>query len=285
LLRLGFIGAGRVATALSSGLAKSGFHVVAVASRSPSSAAALARKLPEAAICAGPQAVADLADATFITTPDDAVAAVCEGVSWLAGKMAVHCSGALSLGVLDAAARAGAVVGAMHPLQSFLLETAADRDLAGLTFAIEGDERALAVLGPMVEALGGHRLALGPGDKAAYHIGAVMASNYVVALLHMAAGMWETFGVGERQALRALMPLVRGTLANIERVGTVDALTGPIARGDADTVASHLAELGRLAPELLPAYRELGKLALRVAGAREPAGLAALRRVQELLRG
>jgi len=91
-----------------------------------------------------------------------------------------------------------------------------------------------------------------------YHAAAVMACNYFVTLVKLATDLWGTFGASPEQATRALMPLLRGTLNNIENVGLPNCLTGPIARGDIGTIRKHLAALKRAAPEVLSAYRELG---------------------------
>ena len=122
----------------------------------------------------------------------------------------------------------------------------------------------------LVRALGGRELALprwraDPQSAALYHAGAVAASNYLVTLLDFAARHLQALGADRRQALQALLPLVRGTLANVERLGIPAALTGPIARGDAPTVAGHVAALRQRAPELLELYRLLARQTIPLA--------------------
>ena len=113
-----------------------------------------------------------------------------------------------------------------------------------------------------------------------YHAGAVAASNYLVTLLDFATRHLQALGADRRQALQALLPLVRGTLANVERLGIPGALTGPIARGDAATVAGHVAALRQRAPELLELYRVLARQTIPLA--KERGGLTD-RAAEELL--
>ena len=92
----------------------------------------------------------------------------------------------------------------------------------------------------MALALEGRWIKLGAGDKAAYHTAAVMSSNYLVTLVKLAADLWDSFGIPREQAIQALLPLLKGTINNIENLGVPNALTGPIARGDIGTVQIHL---------------------------------------------
>jgi predicted short-subunit dehydrogenase-like oxidoreductase (DUF2520 family) len=129
----------------------------------------------------------------------------------------------------------------------------------------------------MVRALGGHELVLprwksDPESAAIYHAGAVAASNYLVTLLDFAARHLQALGAERHQALQALLPLVRGTLVNVERLGIPQALTGPIARGDAQTVAGHVAAMQQRAPELLELYRVLARETVPLA--QEQGGIA-----------
>jgi predicted short-subunit dehydrogenase-like oxidoreductase (DUF2520 family) len=110
----------------------------------------------------------------------------------------------------------------------------------------------------MATALGGRWIILKPGDKVLYHAAAVFASNYLVALVKLATDLWQNFGVPQGQAVKALLPLLRGTLGNIDNVGLPNCLTGPVARGDLGTIRTHLHELEKKAPHLLHIYSELG---------------------------
>ena len=253
---IGFIGTGRIAGALARGLSRAGYEVAAVASRTEAAAVRLAATLPGCAV-ATPQGVAEQADFTFITTPDDAIAEVASSVRWRPGKSAVHCSGALTLEPLAAARAAGALVGSLHPVQTFAAD-APEGALAGVTFGIEADPLLSSMLADMARALGGTPLSVPPEARVLYHAAAVMSCGYLVALLHAAAALWRCAGLPEETGQAALGRLARTTLDNLLNVGPQAALTGPIARGDLSTVRSHLDAMRGAAPDQLETYAALG---------------------------
>ncbi len=123
----------------------------------------------------------------------------------------------------------------------------------------------LQTLKDIATALGGQWIELKAGDRVVYHASAVIACNYLVTLEKLATDLWQTFNVPRQQAVQALLPLIRGTIRNIETVGIPDCLTGPIARGDIGTVKKHLDALKKAAPDLLSTYRELGLKTIPVA--------------------
>jgi len=264
-LKIGFIGAGIVGTALAVRLKSRGYDVAAVTSRSLSSARRLSEMAGAVTVYNLPQEVADHADLVFITTPDDVIHGVVELVQWHKGQFLVHCSGADSLDVLQAARIQGAQVGSFHPLQTFASIQNAIDNLPGSTFALEAEGALLEQLKQLSLSLEGRWIKLGAGDKAAYHAAAVMTSNYLVTLVKLAADLWGSFGIPADQAIEALLPLLKGTLNNIENLGVPDALTGPIARGDIGTVQIHLDTLKETAPAILPAYCQLGLQTVPVA--------------------
>jgi predicted short-subunit dehydrogenase-like oxidoreductase (DUF2520 family) len=138
-------------------------------------------------------------------------------------------------------------------------------NIPGSTFALEADEPLLSTLKDMAAALEGHWIELKASDKVAYHAAAVIACNYLVTLVKLATDLWQTFGVPPKQATQALLPLIRGTIYNIETLGIPQCLTGPIARGDTGTIKKHLGALQKVAPGVLPAYRELGLQTIPIA--------------------
>jgi predicted short-subunit dehydrogenase-like oxidoreductase (DUF2520 family) len=265
MLRLGIIGAGTVGTALAVRLNRAGYAITAVASRTIASAERLAQTTGSGQVYDTLQNVADNADLVFITTPDDAIAVVVNQVHWHRGQYVVHCSGADSLDVLEAARLAGAKVGSFHPLQTFANIQKAIENLPGSTFALEAEGDLLDILKAMAEALEGHWIKLGAGDKAAYHTAAVMTSNYLVTLVKLATDLWGSFGIPREAAVQALLPLLKGTLNNIENLSVPRALTGPIARGDIGTIQIHLNTLRETSPAILPVYCELGLQTVPVA--------------------
>lgn len=258
MLKLGFIGAGTVGTALAVRLKSKGYPVVSVASRSLSSAERFAGIVFDSKVSNSPQDVADSADLIFITTPDDVIQGVAESVRWHKGQSVVHCSGALSKDILSSAKESGAMIGSFHPLQTFAGINQAIDNIPGSCFAIEADEPLLTRLEEIAEALECSFIELKAEDKVIYHAAAVFASNYLVTIVKLATDLWETFGVSPQEATKALLPLIRGTLNNIESIGIPGCLTGPIARGDAGTINKHLLALKKSAPDLVATYRELG---------------------------
>ena len=242
-MTIGFIGAGMTGTALAVRLWQRGYPVVAVSSRSIESARRLSSLVSGCAVCDGPQQVADLAQLIFITTPDDVIPDIAAGVRWRHGQIAVHCSGVHSIDILEPAAASGAHVCCLHPLQTFAGLEEAINNISGSTFALEGDEEGLAAATEMAQALEGNIILLKPGDKVKYHIAAVTLSNYLVALMKTSADLWQSFGIPQEEAVKALLPLLKGTVRNIERVGIPGCLTGPIARGDVETVRKHVGAL------------------------------------------
>jgi predicted short-subunit dehydrogenase-like oxidoreductase (DUF2520 family) len=284
MLKLGIIGAGTVGTALAVRLSRQGYLVAAVASRSRSSGLRLVQMVGSGQVCDTPQNVVDNADFIFVTTPDDAIPIVVNQVRWHRDQCVVHCSGADSLDVLEPARMVGALVGSFHPLQTFASIQKAIDNLPGSTFALEAEGTLLDTLIKMAKALDGHWIKLGAGDKAAYHTAAVMTCNYLVTLVKLATDLWGSFGIPREQAIQALLPLLKGTLINIENLSVPNALTGPIARGDVGTVQIHLNTLKDTAPSIIPAYCELGLQTIPVAVAKGKLGENQARELEGLLR-
>lgn len=265
MYRLGFIGAGTTGTALAVRLSEKGRTVAAVSSRTLSSAEKLASRLPGCRVCRTAQGLADAADLVFITTPDDAIAAVCREVHWRAGQSVVHCSGAHSVDILQTARELGAAVGSLHPLQTFADVSQATENLPGSTFALEAEEPLLSHLKDLVSLLNGSPVELKPGHKVLYHAAAVLACNYLVTLVKLALDLWQDFGVSSQEATKALLPLLRGTISNVGSIGLPACLTGPIARGDLGTIERHLIALGARDTALLATYKELGLQTIPIA--------------------
>ncbi|WP_085317213.1 DUF2520 domain-containing protein [Derxia lacustris] len=243
--KLAFIGAGRLASTLARALARRGARVVAVASRQPASAQALAARLP-GCIATAAQAAVDGADLVFLTVPDDAIAPAAAALRWRAGMAVVHCSGATELSALDAAAQAGAATGGFHPLQIFSDPELALDLLDGASVAIEAPAALEAQLRALAASVGLRPLRLPPGARARYHGSAGHAASFLLTLLHEAARVWASFGIAEDDALAALLPITRGTLAAAQSRGLAGAASGPPSRGDVGVMARHLAALDAL---------------------------------------
>ena len=257
---IAFIGAGRVAGMLARAFADLGYPVPAVASRSPESAQRVAALVP-GCNAVSPQDAADAAEVVFITTSDGAIGDVAASVAWRAGQGVVHCSGALTCEPLAPARDAGASVGSWHPFQTFGGETS----LEGVTFGIEAEGEMLAFLERLASEVGGYPLRVPAEARALYHAASVLSCGYLTTLLGEARTLWTRAGLPPEQALRAMAPLARATLSNVERIGAAPALTGPTSRGDTGTVRLHLDAVRDAAPELLPLYREISLRSVELA--------------------
>jgi predicted short-subunit dehydrogenase-like oxidoreductase (DUF2520 family) len=261
---LALVGPGRAGTTVALALAARGWTPVAVAGRTadaPSTLTAAERlgaRVVEV-VDAGREA-----DVVLVATPDAAIAdtALALAGGMRPGALVLHLSGACGLDELDKlqGERPDVVVGALHPLQSLpSVELGLER-LPGSWCAVDGP--------PAVErlalSLGMRPFRVAPAQRAGYHAAATIASNHLVALLGQAVRVAESAGVPPE----ALLALVRASVDNVEALGADDALTGPVARGDADTVARHLATLPT---DERDAYRALARAALRLTGRDDPA--------------
>ncbi|HVA95440.1 MAG TPA: Rossmann-like and DUF2520 domain-containing protein [Candidatus Dormibacteraeota bacterium] len=279
---LSIIGAGRVGRTLGRQLHQLGWRIGALTGRSITSARAAAR-----AIGAGqpadritPQVLAS--KIVLIATPDSAIAPVAKtlaemgGNEWR-GKIVLHTSGATGSAVLEPLAKLGAATGSMHPMQTFSDQSAPA--LAGRVFGIEGSAAALQTARKIIRQLGGVAVSLTGTNKAAYHAAGSLACGHVLALVETATRLLMAQGFTRRQAVRALLPLTRQTLDNIERVGPRAAWTGPLTRGDFSTVQKHLEALADFPPEYLKAYEAVSRLAVSVLATNPAANLQRLDRV------
>jgi len=261
--RIAIVGAGKVGTAVGYLLLSAGFAVVAVADRNPS---AVERSL---SYTGGkpytlPSEAAREANIIIITTPDDEIAGICATLSEAGaisrGDKVVHMSGAGGLDLLESARRAGSLVASVHPIQSFADIEGAIENLPGSTFGITAQPEIIDWSEELVRILGGIPFLVAESDKPLYHAAACMASNYFTTLMHTVESIYVSLGLTHEEAVRAFWPLVRGTMKNIERQGTVQALTGPIARGDVGTIQKHLTAFHEKLPQFLRVYQELGVL-------------------------
>ena len=267
-LKIGFIGVGVLGKGLALALADRGYRVSASFSRRSDSSLWLSERIPGCSVAASAQALAEVADLVFITTPDAAIHQVCAEVAWRPNQGVVHCCGADSRGILDSAARRQAQTGAFHPFQTLagLKDPAeAGARLTGVSFAVEGDGWLSDLLPQMAQDLGGRAVVIPEGDRPLYHASAVLACAHLAALMHGAVTLWERMGYDSVDALEALYPLARATLENVAKDGVAASLTGPAFRGDAATIQAHLNGLAQRATELLPVYAALTAASLPLA--------------------
>lgn len=183
----------------------------------------------------------------ILAVPDDALHEVANEVAQRGPAppacVALHLSGALSTDVLGPMNGAGYTVGSVHPLQTVADPWSGVERLRGCAYAIAGAPGALTAARRIVAALNGQPLVIPPALRPLYHAAAVFASNYVLAAAATVARALAEAGIPEEEAVAAALPLMRGTMDNVEQLGLGAALTGPVARGDVDTVRLHLSRL------------------------------------------
>ncbi len=261
-LRVGVIGAGRVGAVLAAAMRSQGHEITAVAGESDASKRRAAALLPGVPIDK-PTAVARSCDVLLLTVPDDMLSNV---VTQLAasgalrpGQYVVHTSGSQGLAVLEPAARIGARPVAMHPAMTF---SGTSRDLDRLPDCVFGvtagpGERAWAA--DLVAELGGTVIWLSEELRGLYHAGLAHGANHLVTLVTQAMELLGAAGATDPAA--TLRPLLQAALDNALAEGD-SALTGPIVRGDVNTVRAHLAEIAATAPDTLPSYLALAEATL-----------------------
>ena len=283
------VGAGSLATFLAVALHQAGFPITEIIARdSPQSrqrARALAARVGAQAVTAHFAAL----DATllWLCVPDREI----RRAAWVLSdhlvarallqqkviaRFALHSSGALSSRELDPLRKAGAAVASAHPLMTFV--AGAHPSLTGVPFAIEGDEEAARVARRIVRALGGESFSLPAKRKAAYHAWATMTSPLLLAFLVTLEEAARAAGLTRQDARRKSLPIIRQTLANYSRLGPERSFSGPLVRGDAETVAKHLTALKKH-PGAREVYVALARAAMRGLPVKNRDGL------QRLLRG
>jgi predicted short-subunit dehydrogenase-like oxidoreductase (DUF2520 family) len=278
---ISIVGAGRVGTTLARRLRQLGWRVGAVVTRSQRTARAAVRAIGAGNSLAaiGPEILK--ANVILLTTPDDALPSAVRslaktGAGKWPGKVVLHASGALDRTVLDPLARLGASTGSLHPMQTFSGRNLPKLD--GVTFAVEGDAKALRVARQIARSLGGVPVVIAGADKPAYHATAVLAAGSGFALIEASVRMLEKIGFTRRRALETLLPLTRQMLDNVERIGPHAAWTGPLSRGDFAVVARHVRALRDYPREFQESYAAMALLAARVLAKDPGAMLRNLRR-------
>ncbi len=259
-LAVGVVGAGRAGTAMAVALSRAGHRVVAASAVSDRSLRRIAESLPSVPVVPAAEAVAR-ADLVLLTVPDDVLPGLVGGLAAtgvpVAGRIMVHASGRHGLAVLDPVTRLGALPLALHPVMTFAGKPGDADKMAGICWGVTAPE----VLRPVAEALvvemGGEPAFIAEDRRDLYHAALAGAANHLVTLVAAAGDLLREAGVAD--PARMLGPLLSAALENALALGDA-ALTGPVARGDAETVAAHVAAISRTHPALLPAYLALARL-------------------------
>ena len=299
-LRFAVIGAGRLGASLALALRSRGATLLSFTARSSAGRARAEAWLGSRAVADVAAVAASGADLYIIAVPDQALPDVSESLGAALAEtggcprpVVLHTSGATSVTVLRPCEEAGAATLVFHPLQTFSEPVTGSTRFAGAAVAITpskppGDGPAARLGFAVARALGARPFLLPDDKRGLYHAAATFACNYLVTLEYHAEQLFVSAGLPADEALELFLPLVRATVENIADHGPVGALTGPLSRGDARTVAGHLQALAKDAPHLLPLYRALGSATLALIEARggldstSMAALAALLEIETL---
>lgn len=262
-MKIGIIGAGAVGKALGTYLGRMNHSVTGYYSKTATHSV-LAAKMIAAEVYNSPIDVVSNNDMIIIAVNDDAIELVVEALMQssdsFARKYFLHTSGVHTSDVLDPLRSKGANVMSFHPLQSFANTEEAQKTIPDTFFSVEGD-----LDDTLMTWLNDHKIKyfkIDKENKIKYHLAAVVVSNYLVATLDFGTKQFESLGYTKEFALEALWPLIDGTLRNVKQFGSVQALTGPIVRGDIKTIENHLSVLSGLEREL---YSKLGEYTVEIA--------------------
>jgi predicted short-subunit dehydrogenase-like oxidoreductase (DUF2520 family) len=259
-LAVGIVGAGRAGTAMAVALARAGHRVVAASAVSQASLNRISTLLPDTVV-ARPEEVVAKADLTLLTVPDDALPGLVRGLAAtgvpMAGRLIAHASGRHGLDVLEPAVQAGALPLALHPVMTFTGRGDDADKMSGISFGVTAPESLRPVAEALVVEMGGEPVFIAEDKRDLYHAGLASAANHLITLVAASSDLLRAAGVADPS--RMLGPLLFAALENVLALGDL-ALTGPVARGDADTVAAHVEAIAVAAPDALGAYLALARL-------------------------
>ncbi len=279
-LRVGIVGAGRVGSVLGAALRRAGHDLIAVSAVSDLSRLRAEALLPGVPIRPAPDVAVD-ADLVVLAVPDDVLPGLVSGLvetgAIHAGQFVLHPSGRYGIEVLAAAARVGAIPLAVHPVMTFTGTSVDLARLADCPFGVTSAEPVRPVAEALVVEMGGEPVWIPESARAIYHAAIVFGANYLMTVVVQSLEMLDRAGIADPARLMA--PLLSASLDNALRHGDT-ALTGPVARGDARTVADHLESISEQSPVVVDAYRALARLTADRAMA---AGLLDLSAAQSLL--
>ena len=249
LSSINIIGAGNLGKTLAKLIVQNSVGVIqAVCNRTGSSTKAAIEFIGQGEACKNILSLPD-ADITFITTSDDKILSCCEKLSQSdrlkKNSIVVHCSGVLAADVLESVKKKGCFIVSVHPMKSFSDPQVSVNEFKDSYCAIEGDQEAIAIIKPLFEAIGAKTYHINSDKKMIYHVAGVFASNYLVTLFQQSLDCLKEAGVDNHAAKNLVVDLMQSTLNNIQQTdSSQEALTGPIKRGDIETIKKHLVVLG-----------------------------------------
>lgn len=276
-----------VGTAIAVLLKKAGYNVTSIYDKSSLALRRALRHTGAKSSKSSPDVVHNT-DVVLITTSDDEILSVCKELACspdIKNKFVFHMSGAGGLDLLEPAKKAGASIASIHPMQSFSSVDQAIQNIPGSYFGVTSDTKALKPAENIIRKIGGIPIVVRAEQKPLYHAAACIASNYLVSLIHITESIYTSIGFREKDARKAFMPLIYGSLKNVEKSGCVLALTGPIARGDYTTVEKHIRAIHEKLPQYSSFYSSLGLLTLNLARQKGTLSDLQAKKIKMLLKG
>jgi predicted short-subunit dehydrogenase-like oxidoreductase (DUF2520 family) len=264
---ISIVGAGRVGRTLGKRLRGLGWRIGAVVTRSATTSRAAVRQIGAGKPFSRPAPEILDSKVILLATPDSALGSVANALasfdeSKLRDRIVLHTSGAMDRAVLAPLARRGASTGSLHPMQTFSGRGAPN--LEKVIFAIEGDRGAARVARDIARSLGGVPVAISSKNKPAYHAAGLLVAGHGLSLIEAATQVLLKIGFSRRDALSALLPLTRQVLDNFEKLGPQKSWTGPVSRGDFETIAKHTKAMQHYPREFQEAYAALALLSSKV---------------------
>lgn len=269
-MNIGIFGAGKVGCALAVGLKNNGFNISGVYSKSCNSQEYLCAKLGKAFANILEDTIKS-SDLIFISVSDDNIREAAGEIAQkinndlLCAKTFIHLSGALTTQALEPLESAGAYTGSLHPIQSIADKDDGWKKLYNIYYGFEGCEEAEKQALNVVKSFEGSLIKIKKQDKPLYHAAACIISNYTVTLSYAAHEILESMGLDRETTIKAFLPLIRNTVDNIERLGIIGALTGPVSRGDHSVIEEHIKALDCLDNKLVKLYKVLGRKTFEIA--------------------
>lgn len=270
LVKIGFVGAGRLGSSFGLFLSRKGNNVTGYYSRTYTHAMQAASLIGEH--CHPYFHIGEVISSSewvVITTSDDAIGRVAAQIFELgmdlSGKTIFHMSGASTSCVLSSLQELGAEIASLHPLQTFADPVTGAQGLENAYFSIEGTPMGVFILQQELQRMNLRYFIINAEQKPLYHAAASIASNSLVAVIDYSLTLLEQVGIERKQGVAALYPLIEASMKNCREKGPEKALTGPIVRGDIGTVELHMDKIRQEAPELLQSYRDLSQLTFNTA--------------------
>jgi predicted short-subunit dehydrogenase-like oxidoreductase (DUF2520 family) len=264
---IAIIGAGKLGTNLGYALMRKGHRIAAISDKNLSSAQESQQIIGQGIFTDDNRLAALNGHWIILTVPDDTIEAVTEElvdshIEWQ-DRFVFHCSGLHSTKSLKSLETKGALVASLHPVQSFSQKKTYPKAFADIFFGLEGKGEALDLAIEITHQLGGKYFILEAQNKPLYHTACSMTSNFLATLLDTATALLEQAGLAKSMANHVLLPLVQGTLQNVKNFDAGKALTGPIVRGDTESIKEHLEALDKL-PEIRDLYLKIAHRSLQI---------------------